>query len=140
MPDTNQIKVLVVEDNLDDQEFLKRHLRKTPLSERVHFTSDPRVALELLQMDAPKWSATLIAIFIDVHLPFMTGIDLLRLIRDMPEFTVMPIIVMTSSPHPNTIKACQELNVAAFVEKPITPASFAKNIANLFHRSQMAAP
>jgi CheY-like chemotaxis protein len=70
----------------------------------------------------------------------MSGIDLLKLIRKMEGMESFPIIVMTSSPHPETVAACRELKVMALLEKPITFSAFSKAIANLFHASQAGLP
>lgn len=127
-------RVLVVEDSLDDQEFLYRQLRKTPLGENVLFVSDPRKALDLLQNeDGPRFRQELVVIFLDIHLPFMSGLDLLRIIRETEGMKDFPVIIMTALPTPETIAACTELKARAFVEKPVTFSHFSKVIADLFH-------
>jgi CheY-like chemotaxis protein len=128
------IRVLVVEDNFDDQALLRRRLKKTFIGNNVLFLSDPRQALDWLQgVDGESIRRELIAIFLDVHLPHMSGIELLRIIRSIDGMADFPVMVMTSSPHPDTLTACHELKVKAFVEKPVTFDDFSKVIAALFH-------
>jgi CheY-like chemotaxis protein len=134
MGDSELIRVLVVEDNPDDQELLHYELKKTPVGKHVLAVSDPRAALKLLEdTSAPDFRRNLLAIFLDVRLPHMSGIELLKLIRQMDGMESFPVIVMTASPPPETVAACRELKVMALLEKPITFRTFTKAIANLFH-------
>jgi CheY-like chemotaxis protein len=129
------VRVLIVEDNLDDQELLQRQLRKARIG-NVLFLSDPKKAMEWLQgANGEKLRSELVALFLDVDLPHMTGIELLKMIRLMEGMENLPVMVMTSSARPETIAACHELRVRAFVEKPVTFHDFSKVIAPLFHQS-----
>lgn len=76
---------------------------------------------------------SLIALISDVHLPHMSGVDLIRIIRNEEGFEQLPVMIMTSCPHPDVVAACEELEVVAFVEKPVNIAIFTKVIAPLFH-------
>jgi CheY-like chemotaxis protein len=131
------VRVLVVEDNPNDQELLHYQLRKTPLGDHVLFFTDPRKALALLH-DAGSVALRegLVALFLDVNLPGMSGIELLRRIRQIEGMDQVPVIVMTTNPHPDTLAACKELNVAYFAEKPVTFSHFSKVLADLFHHPQ----
>jgi CheY-like chemotaxis protein len=140
MGETDPIRVLVVEDNPDDQELLHYELKKTPVGKHILAVSDPRVALDLLQgPNAAEFKRNLVAIFLDVRLPHMSGIDLLKRIRNMDGMGSFPIIVMTVSPPPETVAACREFKVMALLEKPITFSAFTKAIADLFHAGKVEA-
>jgi CheY-like chemotaxis protein len=73
-------------------------------------------------------------------MPNMSGIQLLRLVRAIDGMQDIPVIVMSSSPHPDTLAACKELNVKAFVEKPVSIQAFSQAIANLFHQPRKGIP
>ena len=75
----------------------------------------------------------LIAIFLDLKLPGISGVDVLREIRRKPRVSSVPVVIMTSSLDPKDFEACQSLKVAAFVPKPITFESFSKAITGLNH-------
>lgn len=128
------VRVVVVEDNLDDRDLLIRQLRKSKIDEHVKFLTDGREALRFLSHLPPAQPFTdLIAIFLDLKLPGLSGIDLLREIRSLPRTRNIPVIIMTSSLDPRDFEACKELKVAAFVPKPITFDSFSKAITSLTH-------
>jgi CheY-like chemotaxis protein len=131
------VRILVVEDNQNDQELLRRQLKKASIDEHVLCLADPRDAVELLHgPDSASFIRNLIAIFLDVHLPHMSGVELLEIIRQKEEMADFPIIVMTSCPHPEIEAACERLKVFAFVEKPLTYLDFSQLIAGLFHKTK----
>ena len=134
------VRVVVVEDNPNDQELLQRQLHKTPLGSHVRFFSDPRKALSLLREpgSAPLREG-LVAMFLDINLPYMSGVEFLRRVREIEGLDDLPVIVMTTNPLPDTLAACKELNVAFVAEKPVTVTQFSKVIADLFHQHQRAA-
>ena len=134
------IRVLVVEDNPADQELLGRQLQQTSIGKQVLFLADPRVALDLIQgPEFADFRKGLMAIFLDVHLPYMSGVDLLRMIRSVDGFEQFPVVMMTTDPHPNTLAASKELNAIALLEKPLSMDDFARVIAPLFHQARAAA-
>jgi two-component system response regulator len=128
------VRVVVVEDNEDDRDLLIRQLRKSEIDSHVKFFGDGREALTFLSnLPPPQPFTDLIAIFLDLKLPGISGVDLLREIRRLPRVSTVPVIIMTSSLDPRDFEACQELKVAAFVPKPITFESFSKAITGLRH-------
>lgn len=128
------VRVVVVEDNLDDRDLLIRQLRKAKIDEHVKFLTDGREALEFLSHLPPALPfMDLIAIFLDLKLPGMSGVELLRAIRSLPRTQNIPVIIMTSSLDPRDFEECQALRVSAFVPKPITFDSFSKAITGLTH-------
>jgi CheY-like chemotaxis protein len=128
------VRVVVVEDNEDDRDLLVRQLRKSQIDSHVKFFTDGREALAFLSNLPPAQPFTeLIAIFLDLKLPGMTGVELLREIRRRPRVAGVPVIIMTSSLDPRDFEACQELKVSAFVPKPVTFESFSKAITGLTH-------
>jgi len=134
------VRILVVEDNPNDQELLHHQLRKTPLGDHILFFTDPSKALALLRdPGSAALRAGLVALFLDVNLPGMSGIELLRRVRQIDGMDQVPVIVMTTNPHPDTLAACKELNVAYFAEKPVTLSHFSKVLADLFHHPQTAS-
>ncbi|HSI85476.1 MAG: response regulator [Candidatus Methylacidiphilales bacterium] len=129
------IRVLVVEDNQDDRELLLRQLRKAQMDSYVKFISDGMEALDFLSNEDQygKHGDSIIALFLDLKLPSMGGIELLRRIKKMPRYARLPVIVMTSSNDPYDLEECRRLNVHQYVEKPITFSSFSHAVANVFH-------
>jgi CheY-like chemotaxis protein len=128
------VRVVVVEDNVDDRDLLVRQLKKSKIDSHVKFIANGREAIDFLANLPPAAPFTdLIAIFLDLKLPGMTGIEVLRTIKKTPRVSKTPVIIMTSSLDPKDFEACQELKVAAFISKPVTFDSFSKAITSLPH-------
>jgi CheY-like chemotaxis protein len=134
---SSTVRVLVVEDNADDRDLLLRQLRKTGMADHVKFISDGKEALNFLTIPEPLPTAhELIAIFLDLKLPSLNGLDLLRALRQGERFQRTPVIVMTSSNDPRDLEECRRLNVTNYVSKPVTFNSFSKAVADVFHLPQ----
>jgi two-component system response regulator len=138
MADSNladsSVRVLVVEDNPDDRELLMRQLRNSSMDSHVKFISDGREALDFLTgLSARDVSAELIAILLDLRLPSLSGLDLLRHLRNQADLKAVPVIVMTSSNDPKDLEECRRLKVTNYVSKPVTFSSFSKAVADVFH-------
>jgi CheY-like chemotaxis protein len=128
------VRVIVVEDDEADRDLLLRQLRKSGIDSHVKFFSDGKTAFDFLS-DMPRQMPfhDLIAIFLDLKLPGMSGVELLGKVRKLPRVAHIPVIVMTSSLDPRDFEACQALKVTAFVPKPVTFEAFSKAVTGLAH-------
>lgn len=127
------VRVLVIEDNPDDRELLLRQLRKAGMDAHVKFISDGKEALDFLTGPQAPLPKNLIAILLDLRLPSMSGLELLRNLRAREEFQSVPVSVMTSSNDPHDLEECRKLKVINYVSKPVTFTSFSKAVADVFH-------
>jgi len=127
------VRILIIEDNIDDQLLLSRQLSQAKLSENVMFISDGLQALKLIESTGEIGETGLIAIFLDLELPQINGVQLLQRLRHHSGAELFPVIIMTSSNDPADLEACNKLNVTGYVQKPVTYQSFSHAIANLFH-------
>lgn len=125
-------RILIIEDNPDDEALLMRQLKKADLEKHVFSINDGKKALDYL-MDERRKGEHLSAIFLDLKLPRLGGLDLLKAIRSNERIRHLPIIIMTSSNEPEQLEKCRELGVACYVQKPLTFSSFAKAFADTFH-------
>ncbi len=130
-------RILIIEDNPDDEILLMRQLKKAELHEHVKAIHDGGKALDYLT-DGRFPNDNLAAVFLDLQLPTLTGIRLLEAIRNDERIKHVPVIVMTSSNDPEDLEKCRELGVSCFVQKPMTFASFAKAFADTFHARREA--
>lgn len=130
-------RILIIEDNPDDEVLLMRQLRKAELHEHVKAIHDGDKALAYLT-DERYPNDNLATIFLDLKLPKISGLRLLQAIRHDERIKHLPVIVMTSSNDPQDLEKCRELGVSCFVQKPLTFASFAKAFADTFHARREA--
>lgn len=131
------VRVVVIEDNADDRELLLRQLKKSGMDKNVKFIANGQEALDFLI--GPHNSALaqeIIAIFLDLKLPSLDGLELLRRLRANDKFQNLPVIVMTSSNNPKDMEECYRLKVAGYVSKPVSFMEFSKAVADIFHPPQ----
>jgi CheY-like chemotaxis protein len=130
---SDSLRVLVVEDNPFDQELLRIQLRKADMEKNVLFVSHAEKALDLLtNPDGEMLRSNLAVIFLDVHLPGMGGVELLRRLRGSSETKHIPVVMLTSSNDPRDIEECTHLGINGYVQKPITYSSFSHAVADVF--------
>jgi len=129
----SRVRVLIVEDDPSDRELLLRQLRKAQIDDNVIFVPDARQALGVLEdYRNGKREGELIALFLDLHLPGLGGVEFLRKVRAMPDMVELPVIVITGSHDPRDFQECQRLKVLSYLEKPITFTTFSKAVASIF--------
>jgi CheY-like chemotaxis protein len=128
-------RVMIVEDDPMDRELLLHQLKKAHLTENVFFIPDGEQAFEVIEKCDKLEEWKLIALFLDLRLPKLSGIELLRRIRQLPGKKDLPVIVMTASNDPADKAECERLDVMSYVNKPVSFSSFSKAVADIFHRA-----
>src|ERR1700744_4407662 len=98
-------RVLIIEDNPDDRDLLLRQLQKKGMADHVKVIHDGRVAMDFLARDDDA-SNQVIALFLDLNLPSVSGLQLLEKVRSNPRRQHLPVIVMTSSNAPEDLNRC----------------------------------
>ncbi len=125
-------RILILEENSGDEGLLMRHLQKANLAHFVKVITDGKAALDYLDAEAAQ-GGKLIALFLDLKLSQMSGLDVLEVIRSREECRRLHVIVMTSSNDPRDLAKCRSLGVSCYVQKPMVFASFIKAVADNFH-------
>jgi CheY-like chemotaxis protein len=134
VPSHNLVRVVVIEDNADDRELLLRQLKKSGMANHVKFIDNGQEALDfLINKQTPDLVEELIAIFLDLKLPSIPGLELLRRIRANEKLKNIAVIVMTSSNNPQDVEECRRLKVTSYVPKPVSFMQFSKAVADVFH-------
>ena len=127
MSDPESIDILLVEDNPNDAELTQRALKKSEIGARLAIARDGAEALEYLLSRRPKPKV----IFLDLKLPKIDGIEVLRRLRQDDRTQSIPVIVLTSSQEERDIKECYSLGVNSYVVKPVEFDKFYKVVADL---------
>lgn len=125
-------RILIIEDNPDDTFFLTRQLNRAKLDDHVTVISDGQEALDFLLKNSQEDGLNFVAVFLDLRLPSLDGLPLLRKLREIPRLRDLPVIVMTSSNEDRDMEECQRLAVKAYVTKPVRLTEFIKAVAHVF--------
>jgi two-component system response regulator len=131
----NKVEVLLVEDNPHDAEMTIRSLKKVNLANRLIHLKDGKEALDFIfakgafsdrQIEnKPK------VILLDIKMPKIDGIEVLRQIKANEITRTIPVVIMTSSKQEQDIITSYNLGVNSYVVKPVDFESFAKAVSEL---------
>ena len=118
-----EIEILLVEDNSADAELTLHALRKNALINRIHVVRDGEEALNFLfcqkvyQERAGQPLPQLI--LLDLKLPKVDGLSVLRTLKEDHRTRWMPVIVLTSSKEESDLTASYDLGVNSYIQKPV---------------------
>jgi CheY-like chemotaxis protein len=114
--------ILLVEDDENDVFFFRRALAKAGFELSFHLVTDGELALQYLNGQgnyADRAAHPLPDIvFLDLKLPYLSGMEVLESIQQKPALSQIPIIVLTSSPEERDRKRAFELGAKEYLVKP----------------------
>ena len=127
--------IMLVEDNPDDEELTLRALRKGNIANDVFVARDGTEALDFLfgtgAHAGVKSLPTPAVVLLDLKLPKIDGLEVLRRLRADPRTRRLPVVVLTSSREDKDILMCYDLGANSFVRKPVDFAQFTEAIRQL---------
>lgn len=126
------VEILLVEDNPTDRELTLRALQKVNLANSVQVARDGAEALEMLLGSESGGSPVRPrVILLDLKLPKVDGIEVLRRMRADERTRLIPVVVLTSSHEEHDVLRSYELGTNSYVVKPVEFEAFAHAIAQL---------
>jgi two-component system response regulator len=120
----NKRPILLVEDNPDDVTFTLRAFQKNNILNEVVVASDGEQALDLLLAETTTPALRPALVLLDVKLPKIDGMEVLRRIRRHPRTQSLPVIVLTTSNEESDILNSYRLGANSFVRKPVVFSDF----------------
>lgn len=124
---TGPVEVLLVEDDPADVALVQHAFRKHHLTNPVHVVRDGAEALEFVfrtDRYASRSDAVPYVVLLDLKLPLVDGIEVLRRIKGDPTTRSIPVIMLTSSREDRDLTECYQLGVNSFIVKPVDFAQF----------------
>lgn len=129
------VEILLVEDNPNDLELTRRALRKANLSNNIQVARDGAEALEFLFCegayadrkieDGPK------VILLDLKLPKIDGLEVLKQVKTDPRTKAIPVVVLTSSKEQRDVVESYQLGVNSYIVKPVNFEGFANAVQEI---------
>jgi CheY-like chemotaxis protein len=135
MNETDAVEILLVEDTPEDLELALRALRKAKLTNRIQVARDGAEAIEFVFgegayagrkiEDGPK------VILLDLKLPKIDGIEVLRRVKSDARTQAIPVVVLTSSKEQKDVVESYRLGVNSYIVKPVNFERFAEAVQDL---------
>ncbi|MEA5419921.1 response regulator [Spirulina sp. CCNP1310] len=119
--------IILVEDNPDDERLTLRSLRRSKVTNPILIARNGEEALDLIFSTQPLPTVVLL----DLKLPKLNGLDVLRRLRAEPRFKTLPVVVLTSSSEERDIIESYNLGANSYVRKPVDFEQFAQAVSQL---------
>jgi two-component system response regulator len=130
--------ILLVEDNQTDAFLTRRALTRSKIPHRLVLAQDGVEALDYLSSfgvrNAAKTETLPDVVLLDLKLPRIDGLQVLKIIRSNENTRSLPVLVVTSSSEESDMTAAQQLGATCYTVKPIDAQSYIETIQNLIIR------
>ncbi|HEX6268893.1 MAG TPA: response regulator [Anaerolineales bacterium] len=135
MNDMDAVEILLVEDNPRDAELTIRALKKHNLANQLYHVEDGAEALdflfargrfEALEIDRPPK-----VVLLDLKLPKLNGLEMLRIMKDNEQTRSIPVVVVTSSAEDPDMRTAYALGANSYVVKPVQFEAFVQAMSRV---------
>lgn len=126
------LEILLVEDNLTNAKLTMGSIANGQVKHRLTLTRDGQEALDFLFRHgrfgkAPRPDL----ILLDLRLPKVDGLDVLKSIKESDELSAIPVVIMTASEDEQDKLRCEELKIDGYLTKPVDVTQFLNMIKQL---------
>lgn len=135
MPDFHQVEVLLAEDNPADAEMAMRAFKKNNFANKIHWVKDGEEALEYV-LCTGRYAERDVRhpprlMLLDLKMPKVDGIDVLRKIKSDDRFSNIPVVIMTSSNEERDVVESYRLGVNSYIVKPVDFNKFVQTVSDI---------
>ncbi len=132
---TDEVEILLVEDNPEDVELTLHALRHSNLANQIHVARDGEEALDFVfcrgAFNARSFDRPPKVILLDLKLPKEDGIEVLRQVKSDPRTKPIPVVALTSSKEDRDLVQSYDLGVNSYIQKPVDFSQFREIVKQL---------
>ena len=129
---SDELDILLVEDNQDDMDLALHALRRGKLANRIFVARDGEEALDFLFCRGPHANRSFDhppkLVLLDLKLPKVNGMEVLKLIKSDPRTKVIPVVIMTSSKEERDLVSSYNLGANSYIQKPVDFDQFRETV------------
>lgn len=134
MLETKEVGILLVEDDDGHALLVEKNLRRAGLSNRFLRLKDGQEALDYFFNDndtPPKEKFDAVVVLLDVNMPRVGGVDVLKRLKENDITANIPIIMLTTTDDPREIERCYEYGCNLYITKPVEYETFIEAVRRL---------
>jgi CheY-like chemotaxis protein len=131
---TLPVTIIMIEDDEGHARLIERNIRRSGVNnDIIPFTNGTDAVTYLFGPDGSGFvhKGQALLILLDLNLPDMTGIDILRQVKENKFLKSAPVVILTTTDDSQEIKRCYELGCNVYITKPVNYESFANAIRQL---------
>jgi CheY-like chemotaxis protein len=131
---TVPINIVLAEDDEGHATLIQRNLERVGLVNRFTWVKDGQEALDFLFAEGPyagRPAAETTLLLLDINMPRVDGVEVLRRLKADPRTAGLPVIVLTTTDDPREIERCYRLGCNVYVTKPVEYPAFIEAIKRL---------
>jgi CheY-like chemotaxis protein len=131
----NEVEIVLVEDNPNDRELALRALKKNKIANNIVVLEDGEQAIDYLygrgEFGDRDTNVNPRLVLLDLKLPKMDGLDVLKVIKSDPNKKMIPVVMLTSSKEESDVVESYRLGVNSYIVKPVDFDNFVEAIRNI---------
>jgi len=131
---TMPVTIIMIEDDEGHARLIERNIRRSGVNNQIMpFTNGTDAVKYLLGPDGTglEHKGRALLILLDLNLPDMTGVDILKLVKQNSFLKSAPVVILTTTDDSQEIKRCYELGCNVYITKPVNYENFANAIRQL---------
>jgi CheY-like chemotaxis protein len=129
-----EVEILLAEDDAGDAELTLRALRRNNLANKVHWVKDGAEALDYIAGSGAYAGRDPVLprlVMLDLKMPKVDGIEVLRALKSNPATRSVPVVIMTSSNEEKDVVATYQLGANSYIVKPVQFEAFLETVAKI---------
>ena len=129
-----EVIVLIVEDDDGHARLIEKNLRRASITNEMLRFADGQQVLDFLFRRGEgrkREQLTPYLLLLDIHIPRLDGLEVLRQIKQDEELRKVPVIMLTTTDDPREIEACHSLGCSHYIVKPVEYEEFAGVLSRL---------
>ncbi|MGO8700229.1 MAG: response regulator [Limisphaerales bacterium] len=125
-----EIVVLIADDDLGHVRLIEKNLQRAGLHNRIEHFDNGQAILDFLFGGGPRRRAKEASylLLLDIRMPKIDGVEVLRQIKADPELRKIPVIMLTTTDDPREVENCHAVGCSNYVVKPVDYEKFAEAI------------
>src|SRR5271154_2297730 len=127
---TDSVTIVLVEDDDGHAALVERNLRRAGLDNGFRRFSSGQQALDALS-DPNELGCTPCILLLDIKMPWMDGVEVLRRLKADSRTATIPVIMLTTTDDPREIERCYELGCNVYITKPVEYDRFCEALREL---------